>query len=127
VDNPQHDLNAPMLNADPLQDREGLRRLRERDAERRSRNLQAAQDFLERPELRQGLGDPAPRGGLNPGYVEGVASMDEDEVNRLNNPLVVERAPSPEVRNNRRRREPTEADYLNPRVWTRELQMGPSR
>jgi hypothetical protein len=105
--------------ADPLQDREGLRRLRERDAERRSRNLQAAQDFLERSELRQGLGDPAPQGGLNPGYAEGVAPMDEDEVNHLNNPPVVERAPSPEVRNNRRRCEPTEADYLNPRVWRR--------
>jgi hypothetical protein len=45
--------------------------------------------------------------------------MDEDEVNHLNNPPVVERAPSPELRNNRRRREPTEADYLNPRVWRR--------
>jgi hypothetical protein len=119
VDNPPQDFNGPTLNADPLQDREGLRRLRERDAERRSRNLQAAQDFLERPELRQGLGDPAPQGGLNPGYAEGVAPMDEDEVNHLNNPPVGERAPSPEVRNNRRRREPTEADYLNPRVWRR--------
>jgi hypothetical protein len=49
----------------------------------------------------------------------GVAPMDEDEVNNLNNPPVVERAPSLEVRNNRRRREPTEADYLNPRVWRR--------
>jgi hypothetical protein len=124
VDNPQHDLNAPTINADPLQDREGLRRLRERDAERRSRNLQAAQDFLERPELRQGLEDPAPQGGLNPGYVEGVAPMDEDEVNHLNNPPVVERAPSPEARNNRRRREPTEADYLNPRVWRRRAPEG---
>jgi hypothetical protein len=93
--------------------------LRERDAERRSRNLQAAQDFLERQELRQGLGEPAPQGGLNPGYAEGVAPMDEDEVNHLNNPPVVERAPSPEVRINRRRREPTEADYLNSRVWRR--------
>jgi hypothetical protein len=119
VDDPQQGLNAPTLDADPLQDREGLRRLRERDAERRSRKLQAAQDFLERPELRQGLGDPAPQGGLNPGYAEGVAPMDEDEVDHLNNPHVEERAPSPEVRNNRRRREPTEAVYLNPRVWRR--------
>jgi hypothetical protein len=119
VDNSQHDSNAPTISADPLQDREGLRRLRERDAERRSRNLQAAQDFLERPELRQGLGDPVPQVGLNPGYAEGVTPMDEDEVNHLNNPPVVERAPSPEARNNRRRREPTEADYLNPRVWRR--------
>jgi hypothetical protein len=93
VDNPQHDLNAPTINADPLQDGEGLRRLREREAERRSRNLQAAQDFLERPELRPGLGDPAPQNGLNPGYVKGVAPMDEDEVNHLNNnPPLVERA-----------------------------------
>jgi hypothetical protein len=67
----------------------------------------------------QGLGDPAPQGGLNPGYAEGVAPMDKDEVNHLNNPPVVERALSPKVRNNRRRREPTEADYLNPRVWRR--------
>jgi hypothetical protein len=119
VDNPQHDINAPNINADPLQDGEGLRRLRERDAERRSRNLQAAQDLLERLELRQGLGDPAPQVGLNPGYAEGVAPMDEDEVNHFNNPPVVERAPSPEARNNRRRRKPTEADYLNPRVWRR--------
>jgi hypothetical protein len=124
VDNPQQGLNAPTLNADPLQDREGLRRLRERDAERRSRNLQAAQDFLERPELRQGLGDPAPQGGLNPGYAEDVAPMDEDEVNHFHNPPVVERASSPEVRNNRRRREPTEADYLNPRVWRRRAPIG---
>jgi hypothetical protein len=50
--------------------------------------------------------------------------MDEDEVNHLNNPLVVERPPSPEVRNNRRRREPTEADYLNPRVWRRRASDG---
>jgi hypothetical protein len=100
VDNPLHDLNAPTINADPLQDGEGLRRLREREAERRSR--QAAQDFLERPELRPGLGDPAPQIGLNPGYVEGVAPMDEDEVNHSNNPPVVERAPSPGARNNRR-------------------------
>jgi hypothetical protein len=118
VDNPQNDLNAPTIN-DPLQDRESLRRLRKRDAERRSCNLQAAQDFLERPELRQGLGDPAPQVGLNPGYAEGVAPMDEDEVNHLNNPPIVERAPSSEARDNRRRREPTEADYLNPRVWRR--------
>jgi hypothetical protein len=118
-DNPQHDLNVPMGNADPLLDREGLRRLRERDAERRSRNLQAAQNFLERPELRQGLEDPVSQGGLNRGYAPDVALMDEDEFNHLNNPPVVERAPSPEARNNRRRREPTEADYLNPRVWRR--------
>jgi hypothetical protein len=117
--NAQHDLNVPMGNADPLLDREGLRRLRERDAERRSRNLQAAQDFLERPELRQGLEDPVSQGGLNWGYAPDVAPMDEDEVNHLNNPHVVERAPSPKARNNRRRREPTEADYLNPRVWRR--------
>jgi hypothetical protein len=45
--------------------------------------------------------------------------MDEDEVNHLNNPPVVERAPSLEARNNRRRREPTEADYINPQVWRR--------
>jgi hypothetical protein len=88
VDNPQHDLNAPTINADPLQDREGLRLLRERDAERRSRNLQAAVDFLERPELRQGLEDLVPQVGLNPGYAEGVAPMDEDEVNHLNNLLL---------------------------------------
>jgi hypothetical protein len=111
VDNPQHDLNVPMVNADPLLNREGLRRLRERDAKRRSRNLQAAQDFLERPELRQGLKDPVSQGGLNLGYAQDVAPMDEDEVNHLNNPPAVERAPSPEARNNRRRREPTEADY----------------
>jgi hypothetical protein len=93
--------------------------LRERDAQARSRNLQAAQKFLERPELRQGLEDPAPQGGLNRGYAEEIAPMDEDEVNHLNNPPVVERVPSHEVRNNRRRREPTEADYFNPRVWRR--------
>jgi hypothetical protein len=116
-DYPQHDLNVPMENANPLLDREGLRRLRERDAERRSCNLQAAQDFLERPELRQGLEDHVPQGGLNRGYAPDVAPMDEDENNHLNNPPVVERAPSPEPRNNRRRREPT--DYLNPRVWRR--------
>jgi hypothetical protein len=102
-DNPQHDLNVPMENADPLLDREGLRRLRERDAERISRNLQAAQDFLERAELRQGLEDPVSQGGLNWGYAPDVAPMDEDEVNHLNNPPVVGSAPSPEARNTRRR------------------------
>jgi hypothetical protein len=113
-DNPQHELNVPMGNADSLLDREGLRRLRERDAERGSRNLQGAQDFLERPELRQALEDPISQSGLNRGYAPDVASMDEDEVNHLNNPPVVERAPSLEARNRRgRRREPTEADYLN--------------
>jgi hypothetical protein len=90
--------------------------LRERDAERRSRNLQAAQDFLERLELRQGLEDPVSQGGLNLDYAQDVAPMDEDEVNHLNNPSVVERSPSSEARNNMRRREPTEADYLNPQV-----------
>jgi hypothetical protein len=108
-----------MGNVDHLLDREGLRRLRERDAERKSRNLQAAQDFLERPELRQGLEDPVPQGGLNRGYASDVAPMDEDEINHLNNPPVVERAPSSEARNNRGRREPTEADYINSRLWRR--------
>jgi hypothetical protein len=50
--------------------------------------------------------------------------MDEDEVNHLNNPPVVERAPCAKVRNNRRRREPTEADHLNPRVWRRRAPVG---
>jgi hypothetical protein len=54
-----------------VQEREGLRQLRERDAERRSCNLQAAQQFLERPEVRQGLGYPTPPEGLNPGYADG--------------------------------------------------------
>jgi hypothetical protein len=53
---------------------------------------------------RQGLGDPAPL-GLNPGYADGLDPMDEDEVNLLNNPPVVERTPSPKMRKNRRRRE----------------------
>jgi hypothetical protein len=108
-----------MVNVYPPLDREGLRRLRKRDAERISRNLKAARDFLERPELRQGLKDPVSQGGLNLGYAQDVAPMDEDEVNHLNNPPVVERAPSPDARNNRRRREPTEADNLNSRVWRR--------
>jgi hypothetical protein len=111
---PQHDLNVPMENADSLLDREGLRRLRERDAERRSCNLQAAQDSLERPELRRGLEDSVSQGGLNLAHAPDVAPMDKDEVNHLNNPPVVERAPFPEARINRRRREPTEADYLKP-------------
>jgi hypothetical protein len=129
-ENRPQDLNGPAFNDGqpslPLvQDREGLRRLRERDAERRSRNLQAAaQQFFERLEVRQGLGDPTPPEGFNPGYADGVAPMDEDEVNHLNNPPVVERPPSPEVRNNRKRREPTEADYLNPQVWRRRASNG---
>jgi hypothetical protein len=123
------DLNGPAFNdgqpsLPSVQDREGLRQLRERDAERRSHNLQAVQQFLERPEVRQGLGDPTPQEGLNFGYADGVAPMDEDEVNHLNNPPVVKRPPSPEVRNNRRRRKPTEADYLNPRVWRRRASDG---
>jgi hypothetical protein len=74
---------------------------------------------LERPELRQGLEDPVSQGGLNRGYAPDVAPMDEDEINHLNNPPVVERAHSPEAKIKRRRREPTEADYFNPRVWRR--------
>jgi hypothetical protein len=51
VENPQHELNGHVLNADTRQDWEGLRRLRERDAQARSCNLQelacsSAQDFL---------------------------------------------------------------------------------
>jgi hypothetical protein len=123
------DLNGPAFNdgqpsLPSVQDREGLRQLRERDAERRSRNLQADQRFFERPEVRQGLGDLTSPEGLNPGYADGVAPMDEDEVNHLNNPPVMERPPSSKVPNNRRRREPTEADYLNPQVWRRRASDG---
>jgi hypothetical protein len=83
--------------------------LRKRDAERRSHNLQAAQKFLERPELRQALEDPVSQGGLNLGYAQDVDPMDEDEVNHLNNPPVVERAPSSEAKNNKRRGKPKES------------------
>jgi hypothetical protein len=64
------------------------------------------------------LEDPVSQGS-NRGYASDVAPTDEIEVNHLNNPPVVERAPSPEARNNRRKREPTEADYINSRVWRR--------
>src|SRR6476646_5586590 len=45
--------------------------------------------------------------------------MDEDEIAHLNNPPVAPRARSPAARGQRRGREPTEEDYLNPRVWRR--------
>jgi hypothetical protein len=49
--------------------------------------------------------------GLNrQGYVEEPASMDEDETNHLHNPLVVQCAPSPVRRINRRRRDHTDAE-----------------
>ena len=88
-ENRPQDPNGPTFNdgqpsLPSMQDREGLKQLRERDAERRSRNLQAAQQFLERPEMRQGLGDPTPQEGLNPGYADGLAPMNENEVNHLN-------------------------------------------
>jgi hypothetical protein len=35
AENPRHELNGHVLNADTWQDREGLRRLRERDAQAR--------------------------------------------------------------------------------------------
>jgi hypothetical protein len=59
--------------------------------------------------VRQRLGDPAALGSLNPCYADYLAPTDEDEVNHLKNPPVVERAPSPEARNTRRRREPTKS------------------
>jgi hypothetical protein len=121
AENLQQYLNGPTLIDFPqsgplLEDREGLRRVREREAERRSRNLQAAQEFLDQPDLREMMEDPIPVARLNRRvYAKDPVPMDEDEVNHLNNPPVEERALSPGIRVNMRRREPTEAVYLNPR------------
>jgi hypothetical protein len=70
--------------------------------------------------VRQAVEGQIPPTGLNHHvYAEGHVPMDENEVNHLNNPHVVERAPSPEVQNGRRTREPTEVDHLNSQVWQR--------
>jgi hypothetical protein len=113
----QPESNGPMLNVFPSsleadERREGLRRFREREAVR-LRNEQAAQEFLARPGLTGLVNDNIPpvHGAAQRIHVEQPVPVDEDEIAHLNNP--------PEARGRRRRREPTEEDYLNPRVWRR--------
>jgi hypothetical protein len=125
VENAQPEPTGPMLNVFPssleAEDRrEGLRRCRECEAVR-GRNEQAAQNFLARPGLTGLVNDKIP---LVHGAAQGVRAeqpvpIDEDEIAHLNNHPVAARDLSPETRGRRRRREPTEEDYLNPRVWRR--------
>jgi hypothetical protein len=84
-------------------------------------NEQAAQEFLARPGLTGLVNDNIPlvHGAAQRVRAEQHVPMDEDEIAHLNNPHVAARDFLPETRGQRRRRKPTEEDYLNPRVWRR--------
>lgn len=132
VENAQPELNEPRLNAFPSslkadKRREGLRRFREREALRMS-NGQAAKEFLARPGLNGLVNDNLfpENGAAQRVQAEQPGLMGEDENGHLNNPPVAPWALSPEPRGQRRRREPTEKDYLKPRVWRRRASHGPS-
>jgi hypothetical protein len=81
------------------------------------RNEQAAQEFLARPGLTGLVNDNISpvHGAAQRVRAEQPIPMDEDEIAHLNNPPVAAREHSPEIRGRRRRRKPTEEDYLNPR------------
>jgi hypothetical protein len=125
VENAHPEPNGPMLNVFPFSleakdRREGRRRFRERGAVR-LRNEQAAQELLARPDLTGLVNDNIPpvHGVAQRVWAEQPIPMDEDEIAHLNNPHVAPRELLPQARGRRRRREPTEEDYLNPRVWRR--------
>jgi hypothetical protein len=120
VENAQPESNGPMVNVFPssleAEDRrEGLRRFRGREAVR-LRNEQAAQEFLARPGLNGLVNDNIPpvHGADQRVQAKQPVPMDENEIAHLNNPPVAPRKLSPEARGRRRRRKPTEEDYLNP-------------
>jgi hypothetical protein len=120
VENAQPGPNGPMLNVFPSSleadnRRKGLRRFREREAVRVG-NDQAAQEFLARRGLTGLINDNIilVHGAAQRVRAEQPVPMDEDEIAHLNNPLVAARDLSPETHGQRRRREPTEENYLNP-------------
>jgi hypothetical protein len=77
--------------------------------------------FLARPGLTGLVNDNIPlvNGAAQRVRAEQPVPMDENEIAHLTNPPVAARDLSPETRGRRRRRESTEEDYLNPRVWRR--------